>query len=65
MLQDRSPLKGVDLYVGGFQCGSSDWHHLAPIDQCTLYEANSILCGGREPVVEELVRQLREAKLTE
>ena len=30
-----------------------DWLNPAAIDQRTVYEGNSILRGGREPVVEE------------
>ncbi len=35
------------------QMHEDDWLNPAPIDQRTVYEGNSILRGGREPLVEE------------
>lgn len=35
------------------QMHEDDWLNPAPIDQRTVYEGNSILRGGREPVVED------------
>jgi hypothetical protein len=37
-----------------------DWLSPPAIDQRTLYEGNSILRGGREPVVEEPARTMEE-----
>jgi hypothetical protein len=34
------------------QMAEADWCDPAPIDQRTLYEGNSILRGGRDPVIE-------------
>ena len=47
------------------QMAEDDWLNPAPIDQRTLYEGNSILRGGRDPIVEEPARQRREALVIE
>ncbi|MFK8074934.1 MAG: TatD family hydrolase [Granulosicoccus sp.] len=43
----------LDAYSQSGQMKESDWLDPAPIDQRTVYEGNSILRGGREPVVED------------
>jgi hypothetical protein len=43
----------LDAYGQGGQMHEDDWLNPTPIDQRTLYEGNSILCGGREPRVEQ------------
>lgn len=43
----------LDAYGQSGQMHESDWLDPAPIDQRTLYEGNSILRGGREPVVQD------------
>ena len=35
------------------QMSEDDWLNPLPIDQCTLYVGNSILPGGREPLIAE------------
>ena len=48
------------------QMSEDDWLNPSPIDQRTLYEGNSILRGGREPVVQEPnVRRTRDELLIE
>ena len=47
------------------QMAEDDWLDPAPIDQRTLYEGNSVLRGGREPVVEEPAERRREALVIE
>jgi len=42
----------LDAYGQSGQMKESDWLDPAPIDQRTVYEGNSILRGGREPVVQ-------------
>jgi hypothetical protein len=42
------------------QMREEDWLSPPAIDQRTLYEGNSILRGGREPVIEEPVRTMEE-----
>jgi hypothetical protein len=37
-----------------------DWLSPPGVDQRTLYEGNSILRGGRDPVVEEPTRTMEE-----
>jgi len=41
----------LDAYGQSGQMSEKDWLDPAPIDQRTVYEGNSILRGGREPVV--------------
>jgi len=43
----------LDAYSQSGQMKESDWLDPTPIDQRTVYEGNSILRGGREPLVEE------------
>jgi len=43
----------LDAYGQSGQMNEDDWLNPAPIDQRTLYEGNSILRGGRDPLVEE------------
>lgn len=43
----------LSAYGQSGQMKESDWLDPDPIDQRTLYEGNSILRGGREPVIEE------------
>jgi len=43
----------LDAYSQSGQMKEDDWLNPAPIDQRTVYEGNSILRGGRDPVVEE------------
>ena len=47
------------------QMTEDDWLNPAPIDQRTLYEGNSVLRGGRDPVVEEPAETRREALVIE
>jgi predicted metal-dependent TIM-barrel fold hydrolase len=47
------------------QMAEDDWLNPAPIDQRTVYEGNSILRGGREPVVGEPAEKRREALVIE
>jgi uncharacterized protein len=47
------------------QMSEDDWLNPAPIDQRTVYEGNSILRGGRDPVVEEPAETRREALVIE
>lgn len=47
----------LDAYGQSGQMSEDDWLNPAAIDQRTLYEGNSILRGGREPVVEETGRR--------
>ena len=42
----------LDAYGQSGQMKESDWLDPQPIDQRELFEGNSILRGGREPVVE-------------
>ena len=42
----------LDAYGQSGQMKESDWLNPSPIDQRTVYEGNSILRGGREPLVE-------------
>lgn len=44
----------LDAYGQSGQMKESDWLDPDPIDQRTVYEGNSILRGGRDPVVEEI-----------
>lgn len=43
----------LDAYGQSGQMNESDWLNPSPIDQRTVYEGNSILRGGRDPVVED------------
>ena len=43
----------LDAYGQSGQMSESDWLDPPPIDQRTVYEGNSILRGGREPVVRD------------
>lgn len=43
----------LDAYGQSGQMKEDDWLNPAPIDQRTLYEGNSILRGGRDPLVED------------
>jgi predicted metal-dependent TIM-barrel fold hydrolase len=43
----------LDAYGRSGQMMESDWLNPMPIDQRALFEGNSILRGGREPVVQE------------
>ncbi len=43
----------LDAYGKSGQMREADWLDPPPIDQRTLYEGNSILRGGREPVIAE------------
>lgn len=43
----------LDAYGQSGQMHESDWLNPAPIDQRNLYEGNSILRGGRNPLVED------------
>ncbi len=43
----------LDAYGQSGQMSEDDWLNPAPIDQRTLYEGNSILRGGRDPLVED------------
>ncbi len=47
----------LDAYGQSGQMSEDDWLNPAAIDQRTLYAGNSILRGGREPVVEEAGRR--------
>ena len=42
----------LDAYGQSGQMKEEDWLNPSPIDQRTLFEGNSILRGGREPVIE-------------
>lgn len=44
----------LDAYGQSGQIQESDWLNPDPIDQRTVYEGNSILRGGREPVVQDV-----------
>lgn len=46
----------LTVYGKSGQMNEDDWLNPAPIDQRTVYEGNSILRGGREPVVGEVPR---------
>lgn len=41
----------LDAYSQSGQMKEDDWLNPAPIDQRTVYEGNSILRGGREPII--------------
>ena len=43
----------LDAYSQSGQMKESDWLDPTPIDQRTVYEGNSILRGGREPLVQD------------
>ena len=43
----------LDAYGQSGQMKEDDWLNPPPVDQRTVYEGNSILRGGRDPVVEE------------
>ncbi len=43
----------LDAYGQSGQMHEDDWLNPPPIDQRTVYEGNSILRGGREPVVQD------------
>lgn len=43
----------LDAYGQSGQMHESDWLDPPPVDQRTVYEGNSILRGGREPLVQE------------
>lgn len=43
----------LDAYGQSGQMNEADWLDPPAIDQRTLYEGNSVLRGGREPVIEE------------
>jgi predicted metal-dependent TIM-barrel fold hydrolase len=43
----------LDAYGKSGQMKESDWLDPAPIDQRTVYEGNTILRGGREPLVQD------------
>ena len=45
----------LDAYGQSGQMNESDWLEPVTIDQRSVYEGNSILRGGREPVVQESV----------
>jgi hypothetical protein len=45
------------------QMSEEDWLNPPAIDQRTLYEGNSILRGGRDPVIEEPARSSKREKL--
>lgn len=47
----------LDAYGQSGQMNEEDWLNPAPIDQRNLYEGNSILRGGRDPLVESLPDQ--------
>ena len=55
----------LDAYGQSGQMNEDDWLSPPSVDQRTLYEGNSILRGGREPVVEEPARKRREALVIE
>jgi len=43
----------LDAYGQSGQMKEDDWLNPTPIDQRTVYEGNSILRGGRDPVIED------------
>ena len=43
----------LEAYGQSGQMKEDDWLNPPPVDQRTVYEGNSILRGGRDPVVEE------------
>jgi len=43
----------LDAYGQSGQMREEDWLNPPPVDQRTVYEGNSILRGGREPLVQE------------
>jgi hypothetical protein len=47
------------------QIKDADWLDPSPIDQRTLFEGNSILRGGREPIVEDPTQARREKLVIE
>lgn len=47
------------------QMAESDWLDPPPIDQRTLYEGNSVLRGGRAPVIEDPGARRRDDRLIE
>ena len=53
----------LDAYSQSGQMKEDDWLNPEPIDQRTVYEGNSILRGGRDPVVEEKSDQRNIDKL--
>jgi len=44
----------LDAYGQSGQIKESDWLDRSPIDQTDVFEGNSILRGGREPLIEEV-----------
>ena len=46
----------LTVYGKSGQMQASDWLNPPPIDQRTLFEGNSILRGGRDPLVETPAR---------
>ena len=56
----------LDAYGQSGQMKEDDWLNPPPVDQRTVYEGNSILRGGRDPVVEEpKVRRTRDELIIE
>ncbi|MFK7856693.1 MAG: TatD family hydrolase [Granulosicoccus sp.] len=53
----------LDAYGQSGQMKESDWLDPSPIDQRTVYEGNSILRGGREPLVESTAQSRNTDKL--
>ncbi len=53
----------LDAYGQSGQMNEEDWLNPAPIDQRTVYEGNSILRGGRDPVVEDAAVKRNADKL--
>jgi uncharacterized protein len=55
----------LEAFEQSGQMAESDWLAPPPIDQRTLFEGNSVLRGGRDPVVEEPGARRREDPLIE
>jgi len=53
----------LDAYGQSGQMHEDDWLNPPPIDQRTVYEGNSILRGGREPVVQDNADRTNSNKL--
>lgn len=53
----------LDAYGQSGQMKESDWLDPSPIDQRTVYEGNSILRGGREPLVEDSAQSRKSDNL--
>lgn len=47
------------------QMRASDWIDPPAVDQRTIYEGNSILRGGRDPVIEDVARRRSRGRLVE